>query len=731
MFHQPSGIAPRQKIWADLTDIEAVEVLNYVQSASPGLNLTAAINASLWDNFVHGMEVVRPNKEDALNFMAGISEHPPPRYARIAIHHGTSQEVYWDEYLIGPLPVSNETNIKPMEYRHRADLEHARNLVSDAISFKEWPYSIAQEVSDITQDILQATINAGGRNNPDGLELIFRDPWVKDGHILRWCSFQRAGARTEAATLLPQGLYVKLDTTGRDPEKWKVLNWFYNGILYNSTDEFRDVWQSPAFQKAPINWDGDWTRIEKPYSDDPSRDNPAPVMVHPGGARYQLDREAQYVSWMGFTFYWSFAQSTGITLFDVRFRGERILYELGLQEAISLYAGSDPVQGALAYLDRYDCPVYADFMDTFIYDAERTQRRKRTICLFEYTADYPLQRHSTAFYVTISRNQYLVLRTTAVVGNYDYTVDYIFYLDGTIEFKVRASGYVQGAYFMPGESQEFGFRVHDQFATSMHDHVINFKVDLEILDSRNTLLKVNIEPKTKSYSWSEGEPLHTMGLVRESVPNETGFNWAANSQSMYIVVNNETQNQWGENRGYRIMPGSGIGTPGHLVAKSSQSLGKSASWASNDLWVTKQKDDEAHSSSPRNAFNKDQPMVDFTQYVDGDNITQEDLVFWINLGSHHIPHSEDIPNTLQHTSASSVMLVPFNFHNRDVSYQASQGVRINFTAVTGTTAVSFLGHHFQDGIILESKDVAQNLSLYGVEERQVRKFPYTEDMLSL
>jgi primary-amine oxidase len=56
---------------------------------------------------------------------------------------------------------------------------------------------------------------------------------------------------------------------------------------------------------------------------------------------------------MGFTFYWSFAQSTRITLFDVRFRGERILYELGLQEAMSLYAGGDPVQGAVAYLDSF------------------------------------------------------------------------------------------------------------------------------------------------------------------------------------------------------------------------------------------------------------------------------------------------------------------------------------------------------------------------------------------
>lgn len=38
-------------------------------------------------------------------------------------------------------------------------------------------------------------------------------------------------------------------------------------------------------------------------------------------------------------------------LYDVKFKGERIIYELGLQEAIAHYAGNDPVQSGTAYLD--------------------------------------------------------------------------------------------------------------------------------------------------------------------------------------------------------------------------------------------------------------------------------------------------------------------------------------------------------------------------------------------
>jgi hypothetical protein len=61
------------------------------------------------------------------------------------------------------------------------------------------------------------------------------------------------------------------------------------------------------------------------------------------------------------------------------------------------------------------------------------------------------------------------------------------------------------------------------------------------------------------------------------------------------------------------------------------------------------------------------------------SLTNTDLhrVIYFNLGSHHVPHAGDIPNTLMHTSASSVMFTPFNFHDRDPSRHSVQGVRLN------------------------------------------------------
>ena len=638
VLHAKEPAGPRIKtvkrnIWADLSTSEVVQLYKWVHESALELNLTAAKDADLWDNFIHGTELIRPNKTEALEYIHGVSSQPPPRWARIVLHCGTSDPVTRDEYMVGPLPISSQTVLRPLLYSSGSSATN--NLIPDSRSFKEWPYSIAASIADITADILGSTINTDGVEDSNGLEVSFRDPWLEDGRILRWCSFNRAGS-SEAQTLLPQGLYMKLDTSTRDSKNWKVLNWFYNNRLYNSTEEFRKAWESPGFEKLSPNLDGDWTTIED-FGTFEGRDQPAPRMTQET-PRYDLNKAESHISWMGFEFYWAFAQATGITLYDVRFRGERIFYELGLQEAMSQYAGPDPVQGAGAFLDSffgmgksmfelvpgYDCPAYADFLDSHIHSSERSQVHKNAMCIFEFTADYPLQRHASSSYVTISKNSYLVLRATSTVGNYDYTIDYLFYLDGTVEVKVRASGFIQGAYYLHGHGEQYGYKVNDQFATSMHDHVINFKADMDIAGQRNTLQKVDIEPAKIQYPWSE-RPRKTMKLSHSIVHKEGALDWPANSKTMYLVTNPDAHNQWGVPRSYRILPGTGVGTPAHLTFEGSESLGQAARWSTRDLWITKQRDAEPRSASAMNAFNTDKPIVNFGTFVDGEDIEQEDL----------------------------------------------------------------------------------------------------------
>lgn len=264
-------------------------------------------------------------------------------------------------------------------------------------------------------------------------------------------------------------------------------------------------------------------------------------------------------------------------------------------------------------------------MDTSFYKNEKAEVHKNTICLFEYTADHPLQRHTSKDYVSISRNTYFVVRSTSVVGNYDYQFDYIFYLDGSFEVKVRASGFIEGAYWAEGQSNEYGYRAHDQFQTRMHDHVLNFKADLDIAGTENTLVRVGIEPATLEYDYDDVKPRNTMRLVHRPVTEETGLNWAPNAAEKIVLYNDAKENAWGEKRGFEIRPGTGMGSTPHLTIINSTTVGKAVGWAMNDLFLTKQKDTEPRSAHPDSIRDITNPLIDFSKFLDGESTMQEDL----------------------------------------------------------------------------------------------------------
>lgn len=116
-----------------------------------------------------------------------------------------------------------------------------------------------------------------------------------------------------------------------------------------------------------------------------------------------------------------------------------------------------------------------------------------------------------------------------------------------------------------------------------------------------------------------------MHLVPGTVEKETGINWAPNSAEIILIVNENSTNAWGEKRGYRIQPGSGIGAPSHRINPNSTSSGVAAKWATHDLWALKRKDTEPKASTPFNAFSPAAPLVDFNKFVDGEEIVDDGL----------------------------------------------------------------------------------------------------------
>lgn len=153
-------------------------------------------------------------------------------------------------------------------------------------------------------------------------------------------------------------------------------------------------------------------------------------------------------------------------------------------------------------------------------------------------------------------------------------------LDGTLEPRVSASGYLQGGYWDPG-SDSYGTRIQLQSSTSLpspfdyapltcfffwllvgtlHDHLINFKVDFDIVNEKNSLLEKTTHVREIAHPWlDEDWGLTTTQQYIKSryidTEDESRLFYPPNFQGSFAVVNKDETNSWGAPKGYAIHPG--------------------------------------------------------------------------------------------------------------------------------------------------------------------------------
>lgn len=120
----------------------------------------------------------------------------------------------------------------------------------------------------------------------------------EDDKVFQWNQFY--GLHTTTCIdeyLLLSGLEFKTDITGRDPTKWSVVAWQYNGIFYESETAFRQALNSSGFARPGRSVDGDWACTD--YNGDafPRDELNPPVPVQPDGPRFAVDEQEGYVEW--------------------------------------------------------------------------------------------------------------------------------------------------------------------------------------------------------------------------------------------------------------------------------------------------------------------------------------------------------------------------------------------------------------------------------------------------
>ncbi|XP_036103369.1 amiloride-sensitive amine oxidase [copper-containing] [Molossus molossus] len=687
--HSPRALRSKAGVFADLSAQEIKAVRSFLWSQKE-LRLEPSKAQTLAKNSVFLIEMLLPKKQQVLKFL-DHGHRRPVREARAVIFFGSQEQPNVTEFAVGPLPWPYYMRKLPLRPGHRI------SWASRPITSVEYAL-LHRALQKATKPLHQFFLDTTGFSLHDCQSrcLTFTDVaprGLASGQRRTWFILQRS---VEGFFLHPTGLELLMDHGSTDAQDWVVEQVWYNGKFYQSPEElaqkYKDGEVDVVVLEDPLPKDQEAESMERPplfSSYQPRGDFPSPItrkgphLVQPNGPRYRLESNA--VLYGGWRFAFRLRSSTGLQILDVHFGGERIAYEVSVQEAVALYGGHTPAGMQTNYIDvgwglgtvtyelapGIDCPETATFLDALhYYDIDDPIHYSRALCIFEMPTGVPVRRHFNSnfsggfnFYAGLE-GQVLVVRTTSTVYNYDYIWDFIFYPNGVMEAKIHATGYVHATFYTP-EGQRHGTRLHTHLLGNMHTHLVHYRVDLDVAGTKNSFQTLQMKLENITNPWSPKHRLVQPTLERKSHPSErqAAFRFGR-TLPRYLLFTSPQENPWGHKRSYRLQ----IHSMADQVLPPGWQEEQAVTWARYPLAVTKYRESELCSSSIYNQNDPWDPPVVFEDFLrNNENIEDEDLVAWVTVGFLHIPHSEDIPNTTTPGNSVGFLLRPFNFFREDPS----------------------------------------------------------------
>lgn len=159
-----------------------------------------------------------------------------------------------------------------------------------------------------------------------------------------------------ASYLTPLDFFLIIDCTGTDASLYSMRGFVTGEKFYPTIEALRKAFDAGELgMQYDQTLDADWALVDyKPeLGKRDLEERLAPSTLEIGGKRYRIDEPNHYVEYMGWSFYIAFTRSLGVKLYDIRFKGERIIYELSMQEAAAQYGGNQPKAANTVYHDTY------------------------------------------------------------------------------------------------------------------------------------------------------------------------------------------------------------------------------------------------------------------------------------------------------------------------------------------------------------------------------------------
>ncbi|XP_065133250.1 retina-specific copper amine oxidase [Paramisgurnus dabryanus] len=663
----------KSQIFSDLTAKEYKSVRDYMW-AEKSLKISHAATAKPSENFIFLIDLLLPKKADALRYLDANGEKPR-REASVVVFFGEHRHL--KEYVVGPLPGPLQHRDVTMEKYNTTSLPFTARPVTIG-EYAELFKFVAKVFRSIEKPLRESFGYIPGKKELLPFEAMPRG--VKVGDRKTWISFLRDYS---GMYLHPVGFEILIYHDSSNSSDWTLERLQYNGQYFQNTDEFKTKYETTDVKKIVYKEIPNYASLKPKIK--PSGIGPQQYYLK--GKRYSVrNNEVVFLDW---SFAFGLSSLTGMRVFDIRFKGERIAYELSVQEAMSVYGSLTPGLMLTKFLDSsigigrfahelvrgIDCPYGATYVDTYRYiDTNVTLRSRNSICVFEHDIGRPLRRHFADFFHNGfggMANSALVFRTITAIGNYDYVWDFIFYQSGSVEARVHATGYITSSFKING-NQKYGHQVAENVIGNIHTHFINFKVDLDVLGVKNMFQTKDMVYEEVPLPWMPSHKARIPQLVENQIKTEQEAALKFNTKMpRYLHIASNRTNRWGHQRSYRLQVFSFAGDP----LPESEPEERSMSWARYKVAITKHKDNEQTSSSLYSQNYMLSPFVDFSKYIaDNESIDNEDLVAWVTAGFLHIPHAEDIPNTVTVGNGGGVLIRPHNYFDNDPSVNSPDAI---------------------------------------------------------
>jgi primary-amine oxidase len=299
-----------------------------------------------------------------------------------------------------------------------------------------------------------------------------------------------------------------------------------------------------------------------------------------------------------------------------------------------------------------DCPNHAYYMDAIIAgDNGRPNAKNNMICIFERKTGNPSWRH-----VTSGANggpegrvhRELVVRSAAVLGNYDYVFDWIFQQTGSIKVMTGATGIAEAKSVVQTDANDelakgvvaddsYGRFVAPNIIAVNHDHYFNFRIDLDVDGTDNSLMIDRL--KTKMLP--EGHPRRSVWVKESEIAKKESdamMNINLSRPAYWRVTSAKRKNHVGYPTSYQLAPGMNTE---QLMSEDDYPRLR-AGFINHHLWVTPQREDERYAAGDFPTLST--PGMGLPAWTSQDrDIENTDIVLWYTFGMHHMVRAEDWP----------------------------------------------------------------------------------------